>query len=448
MSKKNTMEICMVDKNGVKYVTAIYDVDKNEIEILKGSKYNIGINHDLPDSVLERRQYIEDEEMVDVTNGKFDRDVTVKSNRKNSTPLSPAASIVLNYRVSGPKTWKFFKEGKYVPLKDILECDMPDKVGKTAKESVGDDSIVACNTIFYGVPGCGKSHHVNDILGIKKDGSGLDGKYYKRVLFHPEYSYSDFVGQIMPVTENGAVSYSFVPGPFTEILASALEDTENQYFLIIEEINRGNAPAIFGDIFQLLDRDSEGDSEYAIYNKRIQDALADRGVEVSEISIPQNLASIATMNTCDQNVFTMDTAFKRRWRMRRIPNNLSDSALANAYIGNIGITWGDFAKAVNNAILANCNDGMAAEDKQLGAYFVKEKELGNAQIFAQKVMLYLWDDVAKYDRGLLFDPKYNTLDDVINDFVKGKNVFAASCTDVAELYKNNENGNGDDKGAE
>ena len=159
------------------------------------------------------------------------------------------------------------------------------------------------------------------------------------------------------------------------------------------------------------------------------------------IRLPSNLTIFATMNTCDQNVFTLDTAFKRRWRMSRIPNEFNKAPVAwEIKFPNGTISWKDFAEAVNDAILNNCNDGTAAEDKQLGAYFIKRNDVGNnvqdVRRFAEKVMLYLWDDVAKYDKSQLFDTnKYKTLDMVIDGFVKGKNVFSPNCTMLNDLYK-------------
>lgn len=314
---------------------------------------------------------------------------------------------------------------------------------------VEQEGFLQQNVIFYGVPGCGKSHRINELLHLDDQVNGLKKEYYKRILFHPEYSYSDFVGQLRPVTEGKNITYQFVPGPFTEILRDAYKDQGNNYFLIIEEINRGNAPAIFGDLFQLLDRRDDGASEYSIYNKDILDcferelkkgesgamAQAVEAIKKDGIRIPANLTIFATMNTCDQNVFTLDTAFKRRWRMCRIKNDKTLFPEWPIFKGDI-FTWRNFANAVNDAILKNCSDGTEAEDKQLGAFFVKEDDVKNVQRFAEKVLLYLWDDVAKYDQSQLFDKnKYRTLDEVIDAFVKGENVFSPNCAELQELYK-------------
>ena len=300
------------------------------------------------------------------------------------------------------------------------------------------------NVIFYGVPGCGKSHFIDDLLSEKKEivvggrieikKQKMDERYYKRILFHPEYSYSDFVGQVMP-TVGDKEPYKFEAGPFVEILADALADADHQYILIIEEINRGNAPAIFGDLFQLLDRNSDGQSEYEIYNKAILHELKKlKGIDRKSIVLPSNLTLLATMNTCDQNVFTLDTAFKRRWRMCRIKNNF-DEFQYTAKIDKLPFNWPDFAKAANDDILDNCNDGTAAEDKLLGAFFVKEDDVKDVQRFAEKVLMYLWNDVVNYDRSRLFNVNsYKTLDQAIGGFVKGENVFSSNCTNLKKLY--------------
>ena len=334
-------------------------------------------------------------------------------------------------------------------------------IGKSLNEKISEEidreGYLHQNVIFYGVPGCGKSHRINALLHLDDKVNGLEKEYYKRILFHPEYSYSDFVGQLRPVTEGKNITYQFDPGSFTEILCDAYKDREHDYFLIIEEINRGNAPAIFGDLFQLLDR-KDGVSEYSIDNKDILDYF-ERELEIAResekddisamaqavetikregVRIPENLTIFATMNTCDQNVFTLDTAFKRRWRMSRIENKF-DSILSTWKIqfeNGKDVSWKDFAEKVNDAILNNCNDGTAAEDKQLGTHFIKESDLTPARRFAEKVLLYLWDDVAKYDKSQLFDTKnYKTLDMVIDEFVDGNNVFSPNCAELQELYK-------------
>lgn len=447
-------------RKGVDYVAvAIYDTESNIVTIkAKESKMPPTITGG-SDKAKKERKEIRENKIVDAE-GVFQEDYNINPVQQGgkNTPLARASDIIAGFN-TGLQDWK------------IIDGDYPDYIGETmqkwkedkrkGKHSSGatDDSVhtdndmyLRQNIIFYGVPGCGKSYKINELLHLNDKVNGSEKKYYKRILFHPEYSYSDFVGQLRPATVDGNITYPFVPGPFTEILLDAYEDQEHDYFLIIEEINRGNAPAIFGDLFQLLDR-KDGVSEYSIDNKDILDYFerkSEKGdsdtmaqivetIKTDGIRIPKNLTIFATMNTCDQNVFTLDTAFKRRWRMSRIENKF-DSNLATwkiRFCNEKDVSWKEFAEAVNDAILNNCNDGTAAEDKQLGAYFVKGNDVQNVRRFAEKVLLYLWDDVAKYDKSQLFNTSnYKTLDEVIDGFIKGENVFSPNCTKLNDLYKN------------
>ena len=320
------------------------------------------------------------------------------------------------------------------------------------------------NVLLYGVPGSGKSWTIEHEYCKK-------GTNVERLVFHPDYTYSDFIGQILPnVAEDGQVSYKFTAGPFTNILADAYQNPEKEYILIIEEINRGNAPAIFGEVFQLLDRKTEirevdddgypiGTSEYGITNANI--AAIVYGDAKHKVRIPSNLSIIGTMNTSDQNVFTLDTAFQRRWEMRLIENNFEhvDRRLADAKILDTGITWEVFCTQINKIIVGNNARMTSAEDKRLGAYFVHLRDLaynpsmGNlsdgeydalrtkeqnktitdaerdrlAEIraamkqnrkFPEKVIKYLWDDAFKFNREIVFETTtYQSLEQVIRTFM-------------------------------
>ena len=302
------------------------------------------------------------------------------------------------------------------------------------------------NKIFYGAPGCGKSYFVKKSL----DDLGVVRKNRIRVTFHPDYSNSDFVGQILPSVEeriNGdtgekeeIVKYSFFPGPFTLALLQTYK-TNNMVYLIIEEINRGNAAAIFGDLFQLLDREKDktkqnyNESEYAIDNPIIQRYLSDRlsseGIAYDDrLVIPSNLTIYATMNSSDQNVFTMDTAFKRRWNFEHISNDINtdnNHSYKNWYIPGTDVTWARFLTKVNKKILKNKISNQTNEDKQMGKYFVtkdcltEERNAKNqeaANNFAYKVLEYLWNDVCKIGKSDWFDTsKYETLEDLIKNFI-------------------------------
>ena len=272
--------------------------------------------------------------------------------------------------------------------------------------------ILSSNILLYGVPGCGKSHKVEEEYESKI----TTEKNKIRVVFHPDYTYSDFVGQIMPVLEKvenkdgieeEKLQYKFIPGPFTRILQLAEIHKDQQCLLIIEELNRGNAPAIFGEIFQLLDRNDDGTSRYGIYNSDIAEKVY--GDKNKSIKLPPNLTIVATMNTSDQNVFTMDTAFQRRWQMKHIPNRFTGESLDEKTINHVAkhlpnseISWGAFAQTINKKMhTANLGFG-GTEDKSLGVYFATDNDLDDAKRFAEKVLKYLWDDAFKLGRQALF----------------------------------------------
>ncbi len=296
------------------------------------------------------------------------------------------------------------------------------------------------NIILYGVPGSGKSYT------LQRDYCN-DNSVVEKIVFHPDYSYSDFVGQIMPsVDDSGIVSYKFNPGPFTNILKEAYHNPQIKHVLVIDGINRGNVPAIFGEIFQLLDRlkhdkngFKKGSSEYAINNMDIANIV--HNDKNASIRIPSNLWIIATMNTSDQNVFTLDTAFQRRFSMQLIENSFEnvDDDFKNMKILDTDITWQKFCTTINEKISQN-NDGLSSmEDKRFGVYFVNIDDLKSKENFAHKVIKYLWDDVFKFDRNIIFDTtKFNTLEAVVKNFTKekGRTQFDIFSDDVKELLFN------------
>lgn len=341
-----------------------------------------------------------------------------------------------------------------LPLVQYIESIFEEyDVSKTSKTEFNfncfDQSGI--NLIVYGTPGCGKSYYVEHTLlknyRHNEDGLCIDAI---RTTFYQDYTNTDFVGQIMPVVKtDGSVTYEFNPGPFTLALNQAIQNPDKPVALVIEELNRGNAASIFGDIFQLLDREN-GLSVYNITNVNIQKYLAKENPDYKfeYIKLPSNLSIICTMNTSDQNVFTLDTAFKRRWKFEKLKNTFKNHSYATKFIPGMDLDWKEFCTAINNFIIESKDEITNSEDKQLGVYFIDEKGLRTENVtsdevqrkeFAYKIFEYLWDDVVKYDRTVLFkDAK--TLDDLIDNYVKlgsndidGKNVF------VENIFKKNGN---------
>lgn len=260
--------------------------------------------------------------------------------------------------------------------------------------------------IFYGAPGTGKSHEVKRITGELEGGSKPN---VFRTTFHPDTDYASFVGcykpVMKPVPENlravagreEDIAYDFVPQTFTDAYVYAYNHTEETTYLVIEEITRGNCAQIFGDLFQLLDRNENGTSDYSIkvdkdLAKYLSDALdSEDGIKDGKLSLPANLRILATMNTSDQSLFPIDSAFKRRWDWEYVAIDYAEpkSSAFTITIGNTSFRWVDFIKVVNQRIY----DVTQSEDKQMGNFFIKSSV--NQKQFCSKVMFYLWNEVLK-----------------------------------------------------
>jgi len=266
------------------------------------------------------------------------------------------------------------------------------------ESSATSSEIKGYNKIIYGAPGAGKSALVSKIVG----------KNYIRTVFHPETQYSDFIGCLKPHKDSsGSITYSFRKGPFIQILEKALLNLGTHHFLVIEELNRANTAAVFGEIFQLLDRDSEGKSEYPILiqDEDLYDALMSvTGLESNEfianrqLIIPSNLSIIATMNSSDQAVFPLDTAFKRRWIFEYLPIDFANCATGEVPIHHTelpSLEWKILAQAINTILVQL----KVVEDKLIGPWFIKNSDLAEdlaEQTFIGKICSYLWDDALKY----------------------------------------------------
>lgn len=274
----------------------------------------------------------------------------------------------------------------------VMDNDyVEDNLEETQDNSLNNNPL---QQIYFGTPGSGKS------WTIKQKYEQDETKVF-RTTFHPDTDYASFVGCYKPVKDDEdekKIVYKFVPQAFTDAYVAAWSDLDNPYYLIIEEINRGNCAQIFGDLFQLLDRNKNGYSEYPIKaDHDLKDYLEENlpedseGIRDGKLCLPPNLSIIASMNTSDQSLFPMDSAFKRRWSWEYVPIDYE-----NAESGAFTITidgefhkWHTFLKAVNKKI----KKVTSSEDKQMGNFFIKasvdEKE------FCDKVMFYLWSEVGK-----------------------------------------------------
>lgn len=323
-------------------------------------------------------------------------------------------------------------------LDDFMADVNKDKIEKPLNELKKCEKSL--QQIFYGAPGTGKSHAINELTA---------GKDVIRTTFHPDTDYSTFVGAYKPTTKSVPVTtvigteavpvkdkggkemkedkivYEFVSQAFLQAYveawrkysaASENEEPQDEY-LVIEEINRGNCAQIFGDLFQLLDRGDEGFSEYPIKadsdlkkllekefsgleikNKEKINALFKGGKDIvaqvlagDELLLPSNFYIWATMNTSDQSLFPIDSAFKRRWDWRYVP--ISDAGKKWVIeVNGAKYDWWKFLVAINDKVY----HATYSEDKKLGYFFCKANDgVISADKFVSKVIFYLWNDVFK-----------------------------------------------------
>lgn len=307
--------------------------------------------------------------------------------------------------------------------------------------------------VYFGAPGTGKSFSIDK----KMEDESISDEFQSRVIFYPDYTYGDFVGCLRPKKDATGVDYKFIAGPLTKLLMTAFENPREKVYLIIEEINRGSAAAVFGDLFQLLDRDKKGRSKYAIKNEDMcsiftSSPLLSPFFSDGNVWFPSNFNLLCTMNTADQNVFVLDSAFKRRFHMKYVPidysvfdtqkelnDYLTETTVFNGTEDLVSMfdtselrdtvnqlnredklkrNWPTFATLVNATIdIINKNEGdQISEDKKLGPFYVLLDEIDDKSKFADKVLYYLKQDVFKYSDAY-FTKSYQVL---YSDFVAGK----------------------------
>jgi 5-methylcytosine-specific restriction endonuclease McrBC GTP-binding regulatory subunit McrB len=300
---------------------------------------------------------------------------------------------------------------------------------------------MAHNRILYGAPGTGKSHRIDDNLNTyfpKPD-------HRQRITFHPDYTYTQFLGSYRPVpvyrnTEDvllaadketsvgnhePLIDYQFVAGPFLRMLVRALTYPTHSFVLVIEELNRANAPAVFGEVFQLLDRGPDGTGKFSVeLAPDARDYMRARGLS-GRVQLPSNFYIWATMNSADQGVLPLDAAFKRRWSFEYMPLDENNAATESWKIAlkflHTPLNWNDFRKNIN-AYLASRG---VAEDRLLGPFFMREEEMSNEDAFVNKILLYLREDVVRHNPELLFrggvaDLGYGAL---ARSYQAGQNIF-------------------------
>lgn len=320
-------------------------------------------------------------------------------------------------------------------VSELAEHTMPENFGAT-EDTVADKGFeevnfytgIKCkyprNRIVFGAPGTGKSFRLkDDCRSLLANTTGG----YERVTFHPDYTFSQFVGAYKPVTDNeGNIRYDFVPGPFMRVYVKAIKsgrtDNPQPFILVVEEINRAKVAAVFGDVFQLLDRDALGASEYEIevaedIKKYLAAELGGDPDNYCQIRIPDNMFIWASMNSADQGVFPMDTAFKRRWSFEYLGINENESKIrGSVMLGEDDIQvveWNILRKAINEKL---ASEYRVNEDKLMGPFFLPKTIITTVSdtddtiadtdlfldTFKSKVIMYLYEDAAKQHKHKLF----------------------------------------------
>ena len=415
--KKGLAEIINIDRlkafeqGDKKYEVNVYDKDKNDILNISfdGAKAKRADSPNMTDF------YHVSIDGVDLPNGTYYLTLGVGSDKNILATLPKSDFNTIE-----------FDDSKILSMKESLK-----KMRK---------SDIPLQQIFYGAPGTGKSHAINELTA---------GKDVIRTTFHPDTDYSTFVGAYKPTTKpvpvitvigteavpvrdkNGKemmedkIVYEYVSQAFLQAYVAAwrkycdVQEGEEPVdeFLVIEEINRGNCAQIFGDLFQLLDRGDEGFSEYPIKADSDMKKLLEKEFEGLEIKnkeginalfkggkdivaevlagdvllLPNNLYIWATMNTSDQSLFPIDSAFKRRWDWNYVP--ISDAGKNwMIEVNGAQYDWWNFLEAINDKVY----HATYSEDKKLGYFFCKAKDgVISADKFVSKVIFYLWNDVFK-----------------------------------------------------
>lgn len=431
-------KLWMMDKDRAKYkhlLSALYELYQNNhsrciTEIKNATQNNLDILNSLFE-LFTGSKFNPLEDKISPNSGDNIKHILDKSGLllKDELDFSPKALEILKFfsenqhRLRTPDGDDYL--GRYnTGLYELIDKDSYQLFAKICP-TMTSEKLFGKNVIFYGAPGTGKSHQVNKV-----------SEQYEtiRTTFHPDSDYSTFVGCYKPkmeevvlrdlsghkVVENGLelkekrIVYKFTEQAFLQAYIKAWRETTKPIFLIIEEINRGNCAQIFGDLFQLLDRNDDGYSTYPIVpDTDLSDFIGNQGLNVhnailkkddgttedisgfinsgEKLVLPPNLYIWATMNTSDQSLFPIDSAFKRRWDWHYMPINTKKEKWV-IRVNNHDYSWTSFLDIINEIV----HDKTQSEDKQLGFYFCKAKEgVIDADTFVGKVLFYLWNDVFK-----------------------------------------------------
>jgi|GEM_PF-3530319 len=322
------------------------------------------------------------------------------------------------------------------------EIEQQQLVTDTAKITTDENAVpedLPHNRLLYGAPGTGKSHNLD--ADIKK--YFPNEQLFERVVFHPETTNGVFVGEYRPspVYRKGdgtlmaadrktsvedlepIIDYRFVPGPFLRILARAHNNPDHSFCLVIEEVNRAQAAGVFGEVFQMLDRDDDGEGRFSvIFPDEAHNYLASLDI-TGPVTLPSNLYLWATMNSADQGVLPLDAAFKRRWSLEYVGLNEGEGIVANwdmqLRFMSVPIKWNAFRRAINTHLQTLG----VAEDRMLGPFFITQKDLSKAGSFENKILHYLREDVVRSTPDRLFVGKSLTYGALFEAYRKGEKIF-------------------------
>lgn len=313
------------------------------------------------------------------------------------------------------------------------------------QEEFADNNIIGNNIIYFGAPGTGKSYKVTELIQKTYPTYGINNNdNVFRITIYPDYSYYNFVGSILPTMHDNKIIYEFSPGIFTLALLKALQNKNKHIFLIIEEMSRGNIASIFGDIFQLLDRRDDGYSEYFIDNSIISNFITkETNQNITKIFLPPNLSIIGTVNTNDQNVNVLDTAFKRRFEFRYIQVEpiQQNGTYLNSFtfkLGNNSFEWNALYMTLNLFIINKLN---LNEDKQIGQFFIKfgTDDEHNKNLIKNKLLHYLWEDIQNNtinNEYSIFNQSIKSFSLLYKQFDENINIFSDEFLEQYRIFEN------------